>query len=157
MLILNGFAMADKQQETTTTTEGQSKESVALTTNSAGSETKVLTQEEFSRDVSAATVGKMLGLATARDLRLLEEQINLLATRITNMTARFDRVLTSVSKVATGGDLDRLEAQIATLRTFMRDSTASILDSLGQKPNAKPAPAAAESENSNGKTEESAA
>ena len=80
------------------------------------------------REVSAATVGRMLGLATVSELKLLEGKLDLVSTRMQNMTIRLDKVLTMLSSAPTGSDLERIDVQIASLRTLIKESMVTLTE-----------------------------
>ena len=72
-------------------------------------------------DVSAATVTRMLGIATSSDLRLLEGRLDLLTAKMAGMVTKLDRVMALISSVPSAADIDRLEVQIGGLKGLIRE------------------------------------
>jgi len=72
-------------------------------------------------EVSAATVTRMMGIATAADLRLLEGRMDLLASKVTGLLTKVDRVLSMFNSVPTSSDIGRLEIQVGALKSMLRD------------------------------------
>lgn len=79
-------------------------------------------------EVSAATIGRMMGLATLTDLRLLDSKVDLLATRLTGITLKVDKMLTMLTSVPNGNDLERIDVQIASVKQLMRDLLSGNAD-----------------------------
>ncbi len=77
-------------------------------------------------DVTAVTIARMMGLATSTELRLLEGKVDLLSSRLTSLTMRAEKILTTLQGMPTGSDLERIDVQIGALRTMLRDSVAKI-------------------------------
>ncbi|MBX7145655.1 MAG: hypothetical protein K1X79_14485 [Oligoflexia bacterium] len=90
--------------------------------------TKILqAQDEKGRgDVSAATIGRMLGLATSGELVMLESKMDLLATKISAVTARVERMVSILSAAPTGKDLERIDVQIAAMRQMLREGLDAL-------------------------------
>jgi len=82
-------------------------------------------------DVSAITIGRMLGLATVSEYQLLQGKVELLSTRVQSMVTKMDKVMKSLSSIPTGTDLERIDVQIGALRTLIRDTLADIQESGG--------------------------
>jgi hypothetical protein len=72
-------------------------------------------------EVSAATVTRMMGIATAADLRLLEGRMDLLASKVTGLLTKVDRVLSMFNSVPSSSDIGRLEIQIGALKSMLRE------------------------------------
>jgi len=83
--------------------------------------------EELGREVTAATIGRMMGLATGAELKLMEGKIDLLSTRVNNLTTRMEKVLNTLTKMPTGADLDRVDVQIGSLRTLIKDVLSDVV------------------------------
>ena len=92
-----------------------------------------------AREVSATTVGRMLGLATGSELRLMEGKIDLLSTRVNNMTVRMEKVISTLSQAPTGSDLERIDMQIGSLRVLIREAF-NLKDSGEVPPRETPGP-----------------
>ncbi len=77
--------------------------------------------EESRRDVSAATIGRMLGLVTAGDFKLMESKIDLLQTRVNTLMAKVDRLQPVLQTLACGSDMERLEVQLQSIKALMAE------------------------------------
>ena len=90
-------------------------------------QTKILSVgDEPSRgEVSAATIGRMMGLASTRELTLLDGKLDLVMSKVNNLTVRLDKVLSVLSSAPTGKDLERIDVQIAALRTMLREGVTA--------------------------------
>ncbi len=78
-------------------------------------------------DVSAATVARMMGIASTSDLRLLEGRVDLLTSKVSAILTKMDRCLSMFGSVPTASDIGRLEVQVAAIKSMMRE----LLDSVG--------------------------
>jgi hypothetical protein len=78
-------------------------------------------------DVSAATVARMMGIASTSDLRLLEGRVDLLTSRVAAILTKMDRCLSMFGSVPTASDIGRLEVQVAAMKSMMRE----LLDAVG--------------------------
>ena len=78
-------------------------------------------------DVSAATVTRMMGIASVSDLRVLEGRIDLLTSKVAAILTKVDRCLSSFASVPTASDIGRLEVQLAAVKTMMKE----LFDSVG--------------------------
>ena len=72
-------------------------------------------------DVSAATIGRMLGLLTRGDFKVFEGKIDLIQTKVNSFSTKLDFIQEAVLRLPTGNDFERLEAQIASLRTTISE------------------------------------
>ncbi|NLF25758.1 MAG: hypothetical protein GX589_08920 [Deltaproteobacteria bacterium] len=72
-------------------------------------------------EVSAATIGRMLGLVTSADLQIIENKVDLLLTKINNLTAKTEKIISALSGLATGAEIERVEMQIGNLRNSIND------------------------------------
>jgi hypothetical protein len=78
-------------------------------------------------DVSAATVARMMGIASTSDLRLLEGRVDLLTSKVAAILTKMDRCLSMFGSIPTASDIGRLEVQVAAIKSMMRE----LLDSVG--------------------------
>jgi hypothetical protein len=78
-------------------------------------------------DVSAATVARMMGIASTSDLRVLEGRIDLLTSKVAAILTKMDRCLSMFSSIPTASDIGRLEVQVAAVKSMMKE----LLDSVG--------------------------
>lgn len=81
-------------------------------------------------DVSASTIARMMGMATAAEFRVLEGKVDLLSTKTNSITGKLERVSSALSNVATGSDLERIDVQISSLRTALNEAVAKMDASL---------------------------
>jgi hypothetical protein len=92
----------------------------ALTaSDKAATVTAVLESQRM--EVSASTVTRMLGIATSSDLRLLEGRLDLLTAKLAGVVTKLDRLVSLVGAVPTAADIDRLEVQIGSLKSLVRE------------------------------------
>jgi hypothetical protein len=73
-------------------------------------------------EVSAQTIARMMGIASATDLQLLEGRLDLLATKVSTLMIKVDKIATNLGAVASAGDVGRLETQLAAIKTMVRDA-----------------------------------
>lgn len=85
------------------------------------------------KEVSAATVGRMMGLATISDLKLLDSKIDLLATKVTGLVLKLEKALTLLASAPTGSDLERIDVQIGSLKSLIRDALQTAEDADSKK------------------------
>ncbi|WKZ56532.1 MAG: hypothetical protein QY326_07325 [Bdellovibrionota bacterium] len=78
-------------------------------------------EERGRGDVSAATIGRMLGLATLTDLTLLEKKVELLVSKINLLVAKMDKIASAIQQVPSGSDLERIDVQIGALKVLIKD------------------------------------
>jgi hypothetical protein len=77
-------------------------------------------------EVSAQTIARMMGIASTTDLQLLEGRLDLLASRVSTLMMKVDKVLASLGTLASTGDIGRLETQIASMKSILREAVESI-------------------------------
>jgi len=77
-------------------------------------------------DVSAATVARMMGIASTNDLRVLEGRIDLLTSKVAAILTKMDRCLSMFSSVPSASDIGRIEVQLAAMKSMMRELTDSV-------------------------------
>ncbi len=85
---------------------------------------------DAGQDVTAATIGRMLGLATNSEIKLLAQKLDLLATKVNNLNVRLEKVGVLMAKAPTGSDLDRIDVQIGALRTLIKEA---LISAFGDK------------------------
>ena len=78
--------------------------------------------KESPREISAATIGRMMGLATISDVRMLESKVDLLSTKLSTLTLKLDKLATTASQFPSGSDLERIDVQIGSLKNLIRES-----------------------------------
>ena len=78
-------------------------------------------------EVSATTVTRMMGIASSSDIKLLEGRVELLSAKVTSLLTKVERVMSMFSSVPSASDIDRLEIQIGTLKSLIRE----VLENIG--------------------------
>lgn len=89
-------------------------------------------KEDGRGDVTAATVARMMGVATASELKLVEGKIDLLATKLAGFGVRLEKMLTILNRAPTGADLERIDVQIGSLKALIKDSLTAFAGEAGQ-------------------------
>lgn len=79
-------------------------------------------------EVSASTIGRMMGLVTSAEFKLLENKLDLLSTRMNSMLVKMEKVLVMTADMPNGADLERIDVQIADLRTILTDIKTEIVN-----------------------------
>jgi hypothetical protein len=77
-------------------------------------------------ELSAAALGRMLGLATTAELKLIEQKIDAVSGRIAAFGAKLDKIMATVSSLPGGQDLERIDLQIATMKAVLSQLHDSI-------------------------------
>ena len=80
-------------------------------------------------EVSAATVGRMLGLASTRELKIVEGKIDLALSKINNITARIEKALSMMASAPSATDLERIDVQIGSLKVLIKETLTKQLAS----------------------------
>lgn len=81
-------------------------------------------------EVSAATVTRMMGIASSSDMKLLEGRVELLSAKVTSLLTKVERAMSMFSSVPSASDIDRLEIQIGTLKSLIRE----VLENVSSNP-----------------------
>jgi hypothetical protein len=79
-------------------------------------------QAEGRKEVTAATIGRMLGLVTLSEFKLVESKVDLISTRMNGVLNRMDKIIGILEAAPTGSDLDRIDVQIGALKTILKDA-----------------------------------
>jgi hypothetical protein len=77
-------------------------------------------------EVSAQTIARMMGIASSTEIQLLEGRLDLLASRVSTLMMKVDKVLAGLAALSTQGDIGRIETQIAGVKSLLRDATESL-------------------------------
>lgn len=72
-------------------------------------------------EVSAATIARMLGLATVTEVKFLEGKIDLVSTKLNTITAKLEKAVSILNGTPTGSDLERIDVQIGALRAILTE------------------------------------
>lgn len=75
----------------------------------------------------------MMGLATTAELKLVEGKLDLIATKVANLTTRMDKVLSILGTTPTGADLERIDVQIGSLKSLIKDVLAGGVSEGSEK------------------------
>lgn len=104
------------------------EESIKVEESKAGAPPSMSAIPDSPRvEVSAATVARMMGIASTSDLRVLEGRIDLLTSKVAAILTKVDRCLSMFSSVPSASDVGRLEVQLASVKSMMRE----VLDVVG--------------------------
>jgi hypothetical protein len=104
-------------------TEGQPGEA----TNPSIDELVQVKLDELPKtEVSAITLARMAGLATSREVKVLEGKLDLISGRLSNLAVRLDRALTMLNNIPTGADFERIDVQLGNLKTTIKEALASV-------------------------------
>lgn len=86
--------------------------------------------EAHRGDVSASTIARMMGMATAAEFRVLEGKVDLLSTKLNSVTGKLERIVSSLANVPSGSDLERIDVQVSSLRTALGEAMTSLSQTL---------------------------
>ena len=73
------------------------------------------------KDVSVATVVRLMGLPTTNEFRLLEQKVDTLLTRITAMSQKLDRI---AGNIQSSSDVDSVQVQISDVKRLVKELMA---------------------------------
>lgn len=104
-------------------------EEVASETVTNSTETKP--SESGRGEVSAQTIARMMGLTTSSDLNLLDGKLDLLISRIGTVSVRLDKFNTTLQQSPTVNDMERIDVQIGSLRSSMRELLLALKAMVG--------------------------
>jgi hypothetical protein len=88
--------------------------------------TPKVTLDAPKQEISAATVGRMMGLATISDLKLLDSKVELVSTKVASLVIKLDKALTILNSAPTAADLERIDVQIGSVKTALREAIDTI-------------------------------
>lgn len=77
--------------------------------------------EQTKGEMSVATIARLMGVATATDLQVVEGKIDLLFSKVTAMTVRVEKIMNAINQAPTGSDLERIDVQIGSLKSMIRE------------------------------------
>ena len=106
------------------TNPASSEQADQITTT--GSETPAAKTEAARGEVSAQTIARLMGIVTQSDLKLLDGKLDLLVSRLGTISVRLDKVTTLLQQAPTGNDMERIDVQIGTLRSSMRELLSAL-------------------------------
>lgn len=122
----------------------------SVSSNSAA-ETNVVTAETSARpegegpgtrgDVSAVTVARMMGLATLGEVKLVENKVDLMATKLSVVQVKLEKITTMLQGMPSGADLERIDVHIGTMKQMLKevlgDRAAAVEEGAVKKPSSK--------------------
>lgn len=76
---------------------------------------------ETRTELSATAVGRLMGLATASDLKILEGKIDLLIQKTAAMAAKVEKLSQEVSRLPTGADLERIDVHVGAIKAIVKE------------------------------------
>lgn len=77
--------------------------------------------EAKTTELSAAALGRLMGLATGVEIRMLEGKIDLLTSKLAGMAAKIEKLTQAMSQTPTGADLERIDVQVGSIKAIIRD------------------------------------
>lgn len=84
------------------------------------------TEEGTRGEITATTIARLMGLATVSELKLIESKLDLVVSKITNFTARLEKISAILAQAPTGSDLERIDVQIGALRSLIRETFSNV-------------------------------
>lgn len=96
--------------------------------------TRIITPEGLGcskPEVSASTIGMMLGLATSKEIQIIENRLELLTQKVSTVTTKIEKLLGLAQAMPTGSDLERIDVQIGGLKSMVRDVLAEFAAKSG--------------------------
>lgn len=94
-------------------------EAVARTIGATGPSESAASTERG--EISAATIARMMGLATVTETKLVEGKVDLLTAKLNTVQVKLEKVIALLGNVATGADLERIDVQVGALRQLIRE------------------------------------
>ena len=88
-------------------------------------------------EVSASTIGRMMGLATVSDLKLLDTKMDLVSTKVAGLVVRIEKALTLLNSLPTASDFERIDVQIGSVKTTLRETVQVIQETVAAAVNSK--------------------
>ena len=77
--------------------------------------------KDSAREISAATIGRLMGLATSGELKLLEGKLDLISTKFTALQVKLDKLIATANGFPTGSDLERIDVQVGSLKNLIKE------------------------------------
>lgn len=87
-------------------------------------------------EISAATIARMMGLVTATDLKLVNSKLDLMLGKLSALSTRVDKVVATLGQTPTGSDLERIDVQIGSLKSMIREMVGGITGAVAAAPSA---------------------
>ena len=82
------------------------------------------------RDVAVSTVVRLMGLATSTEVAVLEQKIDMLIAKLNTISTKVDRLNNTLQH---GSDFDRIDMQLADLRSILKNISSTALSGSGSR------------------------
>ena len=105
----------------------QLKQTVDKTMTEAGGAQEE-SEETMKSEVSARAIGRLMGLATVSELRLLDAKLDSISSRMESVVGRVDKCMEQISKLPSGSDHERVEVQLASIRSQLKELLQHLVD-----------------------------
>ncbi|RIL11257.1 MAG: hypothetical protein DCC75_02675 [Proteobacteria bacterium] len=109
------------------TSQTGAEQSPANADSSQAEQPQINISSEKPTEMSAATIARLMGVATQSDLRLLEGKVDMILGRMSALYTRMEKAITALSQIPTGSDLERIDVQIGSLKNLIREVLASAV------------------------------
>lgn len=76
---------------------------------------------EARAELSATAVGRLMGLATSSDLKILEGKIDLLIQKTAAMAAKVEKLSQEVGRLPSGADLERIDVHVGAIKAIVKE------------------------------------
>ncbi|MCB0359648.1 MAG: hypothetical protein KDD44_08430 [Bdellovibrionales bacterium] len=76
-------------------------------------------------DVPASTIVRLMGMPTAGDIQMLEQNIGALSRKVTNLSLKIDRMTEQMLELF--HDIDRTNVQFGDLREFLKNILGAVM------------------------------
>jgi len=76
---------------------------------------------ETRAELSATAVGRLMGLATSSDLKILEGKIDLLIQKSAAMAAKVEKLSQEVARLPSGADLERIDVHVGAIKAIVKE------------------------------------
>jgi hypothetical protein len=86
----------------------------------------------------------MMGIASTNDLRLVEGRVDVLTSKVAALLVRVEKVLSMFNSLPKSADIDRLEVQMSTVKSMIRELSENIEGSQLPRPKQEQDAAAAQ-------------
>ena len=77
-------------------------------------------------EISGTAIARMMGVATSTELKLIEGKLDLISGRLNNISVKVDKIISQFNSLPTGSDLERIDVQIGSLKTLIRDLMVTV-------------------------------
>lgn len=74
-----------------------------------------------TNELSAAALGRLLGIATSAELKVFESKIDLLTQKMAGMAAKIEKLTQAVNKVPSANDIERIDVHVGAIKAMLRE------------------------------------